>query len=222
MKPRPWYISLTAILNDDTKATTKLEKVLSEMDISSIYPQHHIEVNSIARHLTILALLRINTLPSSFTNYCEFSRCLFSSLITDDHVLKLITNYFGFGLSLDAYELRIFDSGTVIQFRGNQELASFREVAKVALLKPVTKLVNSFPEGTTESLIDDPVKNVGNHAFGSIARSPTLSEIHIERYRKTLKREVNFNFRYIHLLVSDDALTNPRIINTDDIIIKSE
>jgi hypothetical protein len=99
-------------------------------------------------------------------------------------------------------------------------LSRFRDKARELLAKPILDIENSLSKGTINSLVDaDTSKNKGDRAFGSIARSSCRSDKSIERYRVSLQEQIKFNFKHIHLLTSDEALTNPRIPNVEDFII---
>lgn len=219
MKPRPWFLSLAALWNDDAKAAQHLDAALARLRTTPLFPYHHMEVASHSRHLTVFAILRINALPSSTESFRDFSSYLISSLTADFQILNRLTELFGAGLSLDAYELRVFDSGTAIQFQGGKQLAAFRDGAREVLDEPVMGLARAYGEGIIDPLVEDHAKSRGSHAFGSIARSPNRVDGPIERFRVALQPPVRFQFARIHLLTSDDALTNPRIHGAEDFII---
>jgi hypothetical protein len=114
------------------------------------------------------------------------------------------------GLSLEACKVRVFDNGTTIQFRDNDRLARFRDRARAVLSEPVAKLVATYSSGLIQPMLDDCTKSRGPKAFGSIARSPCRSDKSDLRWEMALDKPVPLTFKRVHLLVSDDALTNPR------------
>jgi hypothetical protein len=219
MKSRPWFLSLTGIWSDDADAVAQLNLALTALEPSAPYPHHQFAVRHEARHLTILAILRINDIPSPTPSFRDFSRHLISSITAEPGLLNRLTKQFGAGLVLDAYEIRAFDSGTAVQFQGTSQLGDFRDNAREILTEPVSRLVAAYPDGTIDPLVDDPIKSRGERAFGSIARSPSRSDPPAERFRVSLDPPVKFNFRRIHLLTSDEFLTNPRLLDAEDFII---
>jgi hypothetical protein len=219
MKPRPWYISLSAIWNDDQKANGQLDKYISSLKKSSFLPYHHIEIDSVSRHSTILAILRINDIFSKECPFKDFSRRLITSLTSESSLVNRLTELLGSGLLLYAYEIRVFDIGTTIQFKCDTQLSTFRESSRALFLPLVKKLIDNYPVGIIESILDDTNKNQGNHAYGSIARSPNRNDSSKERFHIKIEQPITFKFNRLHLLTSDESLNNPREPGFDDFIV---
>jgi len=220
-KPRPWFISISALWSDDNNAFDRLNNELSDLNISNIIPYHQIQVPEIVRHFTVFAILKINGTPCTSTSFREFSKELFS-LIVSPRIVQELTRLFSTGLDVEAYEVRSYDDATTIQFRTNGQLQTFRDNARHLFSEEVSKLVFRYPDKLVESLLEDCGKSRGDHAFGSISRSPSPIDISIERWRMDINIPIKFEFRKIHILTSDQGLTNPRKQGEEDIYISSQ
>jgi len=165
----------------------------------------------------MFAILRVNALPTSGEPLRDFARGLLSRLSEDVRILEGLTQLLQAGLDLEAYEVRVFDSGTAVQFHGGPPLAAFRAGVANLLAEPVAALVTRHPDGLLDSLVRDPNKSVGERAFGSLSRSPSREDAPAERWRTFIEPPVKLRFRRLHLLTSDEALTNPRAVGVEDI-----
>jgi hypothetical protein len=192
---------------------------IDRLNPSLIFPHHHIAVDRRARHLTVLVLMRFPASIAQTGPLDEVAKEVFFSMSIDNTTTCELGSLMVDGIDLDAYEIRSYDSATAIQFRGDGRLAKFREVGRKILAPIVEGSLSLFPDGMIEPMIHGSQKNFGDLAYGSIARSPLPGELDCERWRRAISNPVRFRFTRIHLLVSDEALTNPRTEGLDDLVI---
>jgi hypothetical protein len=231
--PRPWYISLTPVWQDDPRNYLRLDSLLEKSVFASQLAGNHIAMPHHSRHFTVLAVMKINGLPARTQSMREFAGRVFEPIRSNGRLVRDLRTKFRTFKSFTAkvYEVRCYDNGLALQFECDQTLEDFRNFARTALDIPVSVSVkrhaNSeagrrFRKGwefeLVESILDDPAKNYGHKAFGSIARSPCRSDNGTERWRKRFTG-VTLKFERIHLLVSDETLTNPRTPKKEDILI---
>ncbi len=216
--PRPWFLSLSALWADDAQGNDLLVGALRQLGFPSLLPYHHIEVRNEARHLTVFAILRINATPHTGYTLRDYARDILSTLSEDSALLARLNDAFR-QLTLEADQVRVSDSGTTVQFRGNTALAELRAALGALLEDRVANLVETHPEGLLTSLVNDPHKSCGDHAFASIARSPLRWESRSELWSLPIEPPVTFTFRRIHLVTSDEALSNPRLVGIEDLPI---
>lgn len=226
--PRPWYISLTAVWQDDTGNYPKLRGLVSNAEA---YPPacNHVPIADHCRHFTVLAIMRLNGFPEGTRDFREFAGRVFEPIRSNNALLgKLCAGFKRF--TANVYEVRCFDNAMALQFEGGKPLKEFRDYARTALDAAVSVLVRRHTSSETgrrfrenkgvsivESILDDPKKNYGTRAFGSIARSPCRSDGSTERWRMELDGAC-LKFEHVHLLVSDETLSNPRD-NAEDVVI---
>jgi hypothetical protein len=222
---RPWYISLTAVWQDDAENLQKLNALVASVRV----PRHHLLIPENCRHCTVVAIMKINGHPVGTENMRDFARRIFEPIRSNSGLVNGLTAEFKF-FTARAYEVRCFDNGTVVQFTCDQHLEEFRRHARTFLDAPVSLSVKghtnseagrSFREERgvelVESMLYDPSKNFGTKAFGSIARSPCRSDDSTERWCESLTG-VELKFKKIHFLVSDEMLSNPRNSEEDALI----
>lgn len=218
--PRPWYLSLTLVWEDDQAGLSKLNQALRGLLAARqlVCPAHHRLVPRKARHSTAFAILKINRVPCPGMSLRQLARELLMQLAPTVRVD--LAEAWGSGLSLEAHEVRAYDDATAVQFRARPDgcLADFRDRARKILAKQVGELLSAYPSGVLESLIYDCTKSRGDNAFGSIARSPCRSDKSDLRWALSLTDPVTLTFTGVHLLTSDDALTNPRTPGEDYLI----
>jgi len=222
--PRPWYTSLTAVWKDADKfaALVKPSKALQ-------LAGNHVLIPEDCWHFTVLAIMKLNGHPDGTQNMREFADRVFEPIRSDNDVRQRLQNGFKC-FTAEVYEVRCSDKGMTLQFECGERLRDFRNHARRVLSEPVAALVSLHTNSETgrrfreargiplvESILDDPNKNYGTRAFGSIARSPCWSDASNERWSEPLKG-VGLKFNRIHLLVSDEMLTNPRRTEEDILI----
>ncbi|MCI0627883.1 MAG: hypothetical protein L0387_40575 [Acidobacteria bacterium] len=159
--------------------------------------------------------MKIERVPCSGKSPRDFAKELLTALATQ-HVRDNLTDAWGNGLRLEAYEVRAYDDGTAVQFWSDGSLNRFRELARQVLAGPVGELLALHPDGVVESLIFDGNKSRGDNAFGSIARSARRFDKSELRCVVLLPSPVTFTFKQVHLLTSDHALTNPRMLDVEE------
>ncbi len=227
--PRPWYISLTAVWKE-AKNFPDLLKLVTRTNASRP-AGNHVHMPQGCWHFTVLAIMKLSGCPGGTPNMREFAGRVFEPIRRDNAIVKALQKGFK-GFAAEVYEVRCTDKGMTLQFECKEPLEDFRNHARRVLGAPVSALVGLHTNSETgrrfreawgvplvESILDDPKKNYGTQAFGSIARSPCRSECDIERWREPLER-VALKFDRIHLLVSDEMLTNPRCPAEDVRIVR--
>ena len=222
-QPRPWYLSLTLIWQDYAKGFDQLNKALSS-HLCGEYtiPGHHQKMPDKSKHCTAFAIARINRSPCADMSRIQFARELLTRLRTSNpKLLDDLRKAWRPGLELEAYEVQAHADATVVQYRTKDKntLADFRNRVRTILAGPVNELITTYPGGIVEPLINHCKKSRGDKAYGSIARSPSKSDSDALRWCMPLEPPVTFDFKHIHLLTSDDALTNPRTRNEEDFMI---
>lgn len=226
--PRPWYISLTAVWQDDKDNFRKLKDLVKTSN-GSQRAGNHVLIPEEFWHFTVLAIIRLNGHPDGTQNMREFAGRVFEPIRSDDDVREALRKEFKC-FTAEVYEVRCFDNAMSLQFECGERLRDFRNHARRVLGARVSALVSLHTNSETgrrfreawgvplvESILDDPKKNYGTRAFGSIARSPCWSDASNERWSEPLKG-VGLKFNRIHLLVSDEMLTNPRRTEEDILI----
>ena len=238
--PRPWYISLTAVWQDDEENYPKLNKLLtqtiqqdnegndSRRNASVMEkprrPGHHVFMPELCRHFTVLAIMKLNGHSHETQSMRQFARCVFKQVRTHDDLPSKLRAWFK-PFTATVTEVRCYDDGITLQFECGDELEHFRDHARKLLKKHVSELVREYTNNAAglrfriesgrelvESILRDPSKNYGTGAFGSVARSPCRFDGSTQRWCVKLRErgKVTLEFKKIHLLVSDEMLTNPR------------
>ena len=200
MDNRPWYISFTAIWHQ-AQGFKELRSICR--DLLDKIPFHHLPVKEEYWHFTVLPLLRANSCPSG-TPAEEFIFGLLKRL--DIGSLNKTINLPP--LSVYAYQAIAFNSGTSIQFRGVGDCLSklrdtFRDLAKARIATLVAEC-----EGIISELDPPTKKNKGNETYGSLARALTPESNSI-RWRREIEPQAILRFEKVHLVVSDEYLSNP-------------
>ncbi len=72
--PRPWYISLTALWQDDKKRYPQFERLVTRPNSPCQPAGNHVLVPQRCWHVTVLAMIRINHHPREFHGMREFAR----------------------------------------------------------------------------------------------------------------------------------------------------
>jgi hypothetical protein len=245
--PRPWYISLTAIWKEaeNFDALAKWSRAL--LRTWALQPSealrragNHVPIPRDSWHFTLLAIMKINGYPGGTQNMRKFAGRIFQPVPSDNALVgDLRAGFKPFTAKLD--RVRCFDDGTTLEFECGKALEDFRNHARRVLGAPVSSLVSLHTNSEAgrrfretwgvplvESTLDDPNKNYGMRAFGSIARSPFRSDRSVERWHEEFKlNDVNekappeLKFSRIHLLISDEMLTNPRVPEAEDVPIEA-
>src|SRR6266850_2042666 len=232
-RSRPWYVSLTAVWKDDAKNYLRLVDLVKKSEFAYELAGNHIALPHRSRHCTVLAIVKLNGHPSGTQHMREFAARVFEPIRSNGRLIRELRAKFKSFKSFTAnvYEVRCCDNGLALQFECDQTLEDFRNYARTALNGPVSVLVREHTNSEVglrfrkergvelvESILDDPSKNYGLKAFGSMARSACRSDGSTERWRESLTG-VAVKFKRIHLLVSDEMLTNPRSPEREDILI---
>ena len=214
---RTWYLSLTAKWCE-ADGFSDLQQVLAEY--VEYFPLHHVLVPERSLHSTVFAILGINDKPSNFDSVNNYATSLFERLHknTDlvNNIQKAFRKAFRRPLKVIAYNLKCFDNGTTVQFEPNKQLEEFRDSVRPHFESPVKALINNSL--LLESLLCNQNKSCGAKFYGSVARSPSRRDAAVLRWKESLPG-TTLTFRRIHLLVSDDALTNPLCPGKNDIFI---
>lgn len=218
-RPRPWFVSLTAIWDDDKEAYDGLIQALNSFDAPIPYPYHQVEVHQLARHLTAFAIMRTNESPCPSLSSFEFAAEVFTLPTAEPGLSDNLRSQFCDHLRLKAYEIRSYDDATAVQPSNSGHLLSLRSAVRAILSDAVPRLIARFADRLIDSMPGHCTKSRGDHAFGSIWWSPLPSDLSIERWRGPFDAPIHFAFRNIHLLTSDEGLTNPRIVGEYDLII---
>lgn len=226
--PRPWYISLTAVWREGSKSDSELRKVVAPYLLRRA--GHHLLVPLRSWHFTVLAIMQFNGHPKA-QNMRDFARSVFSTLRSKKKLLTDLQSEF-LPFNADAYEIRCYDDALALQFHCGKELGRFRNHARDLLSEPVAELTTWHKNSVdgqlfrvdsrvelVESILYDRNKNFDTRAYGSIARSPCPSDDSIERWRESLDGP-SLEFNKIHLLVSDEMLTNRRHKDIDCVSIE--
>ncbi len=229
--PRPWYISLTALWQDDRKRYPQFESLVTRPNSPCQPAGNHVFIPQSSWHFTVLAIVRINDHPDEFQSMREFAQWVLDPLRINPKLIQALRASFKpFTAIVD--EVRCFDNGTVLQFECGERLKTFRKQARTLLQTPVSLLVRAHANSAAgrrfkkkwgipilQSMLADS-KNDSSRAFGSIARSPCRDDGSRLRWRKPLKHsdQKKFAFQHVHLLVSNDVLTNPRDAEEDFLI----
>jgi hypothetical protein len=227
--PRPWYISLTAVWKDAANYPNPND-LIAALRVPSQLAGNHVLIPQHCWHFTVLAIMKLNGQPDGTQNIRVFAGRIFEPIRSDKALLGTLRGGFRpFTAKVD--EVRCYDDGMVLQFECGEPLKGFRNHARTALDGPVSVLVSRHTNSEAgrrfkeewgvelvESILDDPNRNYGTRAFGSIARSPCRSDGSTERWREQLDG-VDLVFREIRLLVSDEMLTNPRSPGEEDVLV---
>lgn len=235
--PRPWFISLALLWSDDVCGMYELGRAIeyaqkeAPLEKRLIIPPNHTWIPELVWHSTAFAVVEINHQPNEDSPQREFAREIFKQVATLPRLRKLAkawTKAFPNGLQLEAFSVWVHDDGTVVQFRQKQQsethrfnspLEHFRDTSYRLLSRRVSTLVGSYPATKLKQLIRHPYKSAGSRVYGSIARSPCRSDRADLRYAVEIKPSVDFTFTHAHLVVSDEALTNPRTLAEDEYLI---
>lgn len=211
--PRSWFLSLTAIWLEAAgfhELRSALEASLEAHPLAG----HQILLPVSAWHSTAFAILKITGVRNTEQSGSEHAASLLHKLREEADIVQKIRQVFR-PFTVTAKERRCFDDSTTVQFVDSPDLESFRKAIRPILEGPVATMVShSTPSCKLESLLYDQNKSQGNRFFGSIARSPFPCDSSFFRWELPLS-PISLTFNRIHLLVSDDALTNPRDLDTD-------
>ncbi len=228
---RPWFIAVTAPLFYAVGFEQLRITLSKELDLNKIIPGHQILMNENIRHATVLILARINAWDSIPYTAEDYASHLLTNLLEALPDLSARTRDVFEPVELEAYELVCFDVSTTIQFREiNGTLSRIRLKLKTILEKPLHELCSNqnqtdfamyWAEKTGKTLIEpllnDMHRNSGGNCFASVARSPNPNELTCVRWRRILK-PIKLTFQNLHLVYSDEMLTNPQAINRGFII----
>jgi hypothetical protein len=228
---RPWYISLTAIWHE-AKNFKSLRTFIRKSRLYSKKAGNHVLIPQDSWHFTVLAIIRINGHPPGTQDMRAFAGRVFQSIRSNSSLIERLRSAFvRFRFVASAYEVRCYDRSLALQFECDEALGTLRDEARDILGVPVFRLIrlhtisevgrrfiSEFGVPLIESILDDPNKNYGSKAFGSIARSPCQSGSDAKRWCEKFA-EVPLKFEKIHLLISDEMLTNPRTPEKEDVPI---
>ena len=209
---RPWYLSVTMLwheLDGFNKYQQAIRRTIGEDPRLRKLPFHHCEVKKTSLHSTIFAILEINLiLCSSESSAEELSKEVFREFFKNKDLKKDISKILNcFALEVTPKEIRCYDNNTTIQFCDIPNLEETRTQLRSILQPHVRRVIDLYP--SAKSLLSDESKSKGARLFGSIARSPCRSDTSFLRWKCSICSPP-LRCEKIHLLVSDDALTNYR------------
>ena len=218
---RPWYLSLTAKWVE-AEGFSDLKQILVDYMKRFPPPSHHVLVPEPSWHSTVFAILKINDKPIDVDSESKYATTLFEHLLTTTDLVDNIRQVFR-PLQMTAQELKFFNDGTTVQFKSNEQLRGFRDSVRPLFESPVEALINDSVGGASNSpflecLLRHKYKSCGAKFYGSVARSPSSQDKSSPR-RTVRLPGTTLTFRRIHLLVSDDALTNPLCPGKNDFFI---
>ena len=233
--PRPWYVSLAAVWQDDEEHCLQLEDLVTRPDSSCQVASNHLLIPTHCRHFTVLAVIRINGHPHDFQSMREFARWVLDPIRGNFSLFEsLCATFKPFTATVD--KVRHFDNGIVLQFECGGLLKAFRNKARALLKIPASLIVRAHAHSGAgrrfqkewgipilESMLDDPKDNYGRRAFGSMTRSLRRENRSIQRWNESLhaRDRTQLIFEHIHLLVSDEMLSNPRGADEDILIARN-
>jgi len=228
--PRPWYVSVTALWCELVNFPALRLAVEAFLE-SRRLPVHHLAVPPDSWHSTVLEVLRINWFPTKDDRddtFSSFATSLFTQLRGHPGLEKSLKKALK-PLTLEAYEVRCHDDGTTVQFKESNDLEELRTCLRELFRRSVTELADSTVSKyrtqaagkmhpVVEPLVDSSKKNRGSLFYGSFARSPSRADSSILRWIKQIKPAIPLSCTRYHLLVSDEALTNPRQLGENDLL----
>jgi len=201
MAARPWYLSFTAVWNSASHGFGELGTKCD--GFVEVRPFHHTPVRREYWHFTVLPLLKVTTLPDGVEAE-EFALELLAQVGAFANPIRVGTG----PLRVKAYELKVFDSGTCVQFNSDDgSLSALRDSLRELYRNVVNELIAENGGFCTE-LEPRNAKNSGNTSWGSIARSLTPDGNSV-RWRILIDPPIEIVFDRIYLLVSDEFLSNP-------------
>lgn len=230
---RPWFLSVTALWQDAVGFNNLKKMLHNDLNLYELLPGHQISIRESSWHSTFFAICKINGWDSKKLTAEENAISLLNEFTKKNQLLlEDFVNIYK-EISIEAYELICFDSGSAIQFRDiDNSLLKFRESVKKILEIPIIELCDSKNESgfgkrwkdwnygsLIDSLHSDTYKNSGGNAFGSVARSVNSNDANIIRWRQKFTPIV-LKFNKLYLLHSDEMLTNRKAIETAFVISK--
>lgn len=221
VEPRPWYVSVTVVWKELGNFPALRDAIWPFLRRRRL-PAHHVAVPCDSWHSTVFAVLRINRVPPEYDTFGDFANQLFKRLRRYPSLKQGLARRLK-PLKLVAKEFRCHDDGTTVQFRKNDDLKRLRINLRKFFRPHVNRLIGSMvsADGTppvVESLLDHREKSSGNKLYGSFVRSPSRADSSVLRWKKPIRPIVRLRCNRFHLLVSDDALTNPRQPDVNDLL----
>jgi hypothetical protein len=217
--PRPWFISLTAIWHEATGFEALHSAVVASLE-SRPLPGHQLLLPRSVWHSTAFAILQITGKENSHQTGSDHAAGFLRAIGTQAIVDQIRAAFQPFTVTVS--DRKCFDDSTTVQFNNSTDIEGFRRSVQPILTEHLKGILSSTNHGVTlDSLVTDRHKSQGNRFFGSIARSPFPLDTSFYRWQEPLA-PVSLTFNSIHLLVSDDALTNPRSVDVTDIPISSQ
>ncbi len=178
-------------------------------------PVHHNLVPLSSWHSTVFAIVKITGKRPTCESGSEEAENLLRRIGTSEVVARLCDAYEP--LTVTSESRKCFDNNTTVQFAPTPGLKEFREKVR-RVFEPGLNAILDESKGSfrVESKLDDIWKSQGSSFFGSVGRSLSRSDTDFLRWQCPLS-SVSLTFAVIHLLVSDDALTNPRKVGQSDL-----
>ena len=204
-EPRPWYLSITARFRD-AAGHADLKQVI-EGTVDGYVPGHHLRLAESAWHFTVLAIARLSIRSPSRAADDAALETLRRTVAARSGIPEFLERSFE-GFSMEAYEVRAYDTTTSVQLRSRDDrLTRFRDSAR-AEFQQLDLPSLSTEETSVSSILTDTWKNHGGNAFGAVARASGRDEATVLRYSLPVP-PVRLEFDTVHLVCSDETLTNP-------------
>lgn len=202
---RPWYLSITARFRD-AAGHADLKQVI-ESTVDSYLPSHHLRIAESAWHFTVLAIARLSIRNSARAADDAALETLQRAITARSEIPAVLQRSFE-GFSMEVYEVRAYDTTTSVQLRSRDDrLARFRDNA-CAEFQQLDLPSLSTGDTIVSSILSDTWKNRGGNAFGAVARASGRDEATVLRYSLPVP-PVRLEFDTVHLVCSDETLTNP-------------
>lgn len=202
---QPWFISITAKWLD-AEAFPALRDCMARLRVTHSLPFYHKDIAESSMHSTVLAIVKLSTFPPHGPA-ADYAKEVFNIVISSPSLPDTLQHIFE-PFEARPEKLRCFDIGTTIQFEDSPRIEALRRKFGKEL-ESVVREIQQDRVGVT-SLLKDENKSIGKRFFGSIARSVRPSDAPQLRWELDLTSLglPPLTFDKIHLLVSDDGLTN--------------
>jgi len=220
--PRPWSISLSLIWKDDTGPGFRnfLEYIFeaTRPDIlatgtPATFPGDQMEMSKTVLHCTALAVLEFGETDVTDDSLRELTREVLGKVANNTMLLELSAAWKSAvgleSLGLTATKIKIYDTGSFVQFASSSKVGAFRMSARDVLRMKASELATYYANRAVTSTVDGK-KNAGCDLYGAIARAPNKSAVPKLLREIPLTGKFVFTFEKIHLLASDRWLTNER------------
>lgn len=204
--PRPWFITFNAVWKQLEIFRVFMEALEAEGAFSN-FPYHQKRMDDSQLHTTVISLLKITDWPDEHSVETLVSNCLDDWITGLDFApLKKVFTEF----SLEAYEVRYFDTVSAVQFRClDGRVAAFRQSVREFYRSEIDRLKDHLADSQVCSELQiDLSRNIGGHLHSAIARSTSNNET-IKLSWSSLPLSIPaVRVEEIKLLVSDESMSN--------------